>query len=396
MIVAAINVNKPIAGRPLTKAQIYENARAIVPFLREHSATIESGRRLPPSVVKKMRDAGFFRLNMPAIWGGPELTSMEQCEVIEEISVGDASAGWCTMIGCDSGIYSGYFEDSIARELYPKLDTIQAGFVKPIGIAERVKGGFRVSGHWPFGSGSTHCDLLAAGCTVFKNGKPVLASDGLPEEIMIVAKPDDYTILDTWHTTGLRGTASNDYICSKLFVPEHQTFNFWKPYRQGTIWRRPDALLRKMSGIPLGIARDAINTVTEMAKRIKDGPARIHEERRTWTTLAMAERTYGAARAYLHESLEALWSRLSAHEEPTVKERAHVVLSRIEAFQGSRRIVQQLYDLAGGNAIYSRKTTLDRNLRDIQTACQHFVGMEREFSRVGELLAGIGKDSPFL
>ena len=132
-------------GKPLSGGEIWAGAKNLRSFLKDRSDEIEAARRLPAEVVSAMHDKGLFRLNMPKIWGGPELTSMEQVEVIEEISQGDASAGWCLMIGCDTGIYSGYLDDTVARSLYPRLDMVQAGWVWPAGQAHEVDGGYRLA-----------------------------------------------------------------------------------------------------------------------------------------------------------------------------------------------------------------------------------------------------------
>jgi len=379
----------PVQEPILTADDILANARALKPFIRARADAIESARQLPPDVVTRLRQAGVFRMNMPRTWGGPEMTPMQQVEVIEELSQADGSVGWCTMIGADSGLYSAYLDDSVAREMYPRLDMIQAGWVYPVGQAHRVPGGYEVSGSWMFGSGCTHCDWLAAGCTVHASGKLALGPDGRPQWRIALARPTQYEILDTWHSTGLAGSGSNDYRCQKLFVPDEHTFSFQEPAkRQGTLWRRPDTFLRKMSGIPLGIARDAIDTVLQIAahkvdrldgRRYRDLP-RIH------AAIAEAESLYGAAKSYVLSSLTAQWQRLDSGQDLTKSERAHVWLARTNAFQSSRHAVQLMYDALGSSAIYSRKTPLDRHLRDIQTICQHICGQTKYLDHAGALL----------
>ncbi|NJN53071.1 MAG: hypothetical protein HC809_16235 [Gammaproteobacteria bacterium] len=191
------------------------------------SVDIESARRVPDDIVELLRDAGVFRMNMPRSWGGPEMTSMAQVEVIEALSRADASVGWCAFIWCDSGIYSGYLDDAPARALYPRLDMPQSGWIYPAAAAEKVTGGYRVTGRWIFGSGSQHCDVLAAGVSIVANGRPVLDGHGKPSWRVLLAPRDQFQIHDTWYTTGLRGTGSNDYSADDLFVPEQHSFSFF-------------------------------------------------------------------------------------------------------------------------------------------------------------------------
>jgi len=369
--------------------EILGNARAITPYLAARSAEIEQERRLPADVVDTLKQAGAFRMAMPRIWDGPELTSMEQVEVIEQLSIGDASVGWCVMIGCDSGLYSGFVEDGAARKLWPRLDMVQAGWVYPVGRADLVDGGYEVSGQWMFCSGSSHADNIAAGCIVYKDGAPVI-SNGRSQWRIMVAPSANWAIEDTWHTTGLRGTASNDYTTRgrSLFVPHEHSFFFTEPKRDGTLWARPDALLRKMAGIPLGVAKRVLDEVIEImhGKVERRSGQRYRDMESVRAAVGDAHMTLGAARSYVFATLENQWRKIERDEPLTAAERADLWFSRLNAFQSARRIVRDLYDTVGGNAIYTGKHTLDRALRDMETMCQHIVGQRRELATVGGLL----------
>ncbi len=377
----------------LSAADIRTRVRLLAGEIRERNlaAEFDEPRQLPVDVVDRLRHAGVFRMNMPSIWGGPEMSSPEQVEIVETLSRADGSVGWCAFIWCDSGLYSGYLEQAAAKALYPRLDMAQSGWIYPAGRADRVPGGYRVSGRWIFGSGCNHCDLLAGGCTVFEEGEPVPGPRGTPEWRVMLAPRESFRIEDTWHTTGLRGTGSNDYLADDLFVPDAHSFSFFEPaHRPGPLWQRPDTLLRKMSGVPLGIARDALDRALEIlagkVDRVTKVPAR--EMRDVQLAVASAEAKLGAARAYVYGSLEAQWRKLERDEPLSEAERAATFLSRQFAFQTAREVVQIVYDTIGGAAIYS-SGPFDRQLRDINTACQHIVAQEKTLASVGSLLLGI-------
>lgn len=324
---------------------------------------------------------------------------MEQVEVIEALARADASVAWCSFIWCDSGLYSGYLDDSVAREMYPRLDMATSGWVYPAAVAERVPGGFRVSGQWMFGSGCNHCDWLAAGVVEVVDGAPVLDEKGKPFWRILMAKPQEFEILDTWYTTGLRGTGSNDYRVQDLFVPEEHSFSFLQPAkREGTLWAKPDSLLRKMSGVPLGVAADAIDTAIAMLRDKADRISGIAYRDMPRVQLAVAESQalLGSARSYVFSSLEAQWRKLETGEPLTERERANVWLSRTNAFQSARKVVTLLYDTLGAGAVYSDRGPFDRHMRDIQTACQHIVGQTKAWEGVGQILLGGEAQSPLL
>src|SRR5687768_16117685 len=123
------------AGSALGFDDIMERVRRFAPLVRERAREIEDLRRLPEDVVEGLRECGVFRAAMPTEWGGPELSSMEQLELVEELAKADGSVAWCAMIGMDSGIYAGYLNPDVVRSIYPRLDMITAGLVLPVGRA---------------------------------------------------------------------------------------------------------------------------------------------------------------------------------------------------------------------------------------------------------------------
>ena len=372
--------------------QIKQSVRVVAKEIRDRdlSKEFDTLRKLPKDIVEQLRSAGVFRMNMPKIWGGPEMTPMDQTEVIETLSWGDASVGWCSFIWSDSGFYSGYLDDAVARELYPKLDMAQSGWVFPAGMGHKVDGGYSLSGRFKFGSGVNHCDRLIGGFLVAENGVPILDDKGKPEWRVAIGKPEQFNILDTWYTMGLKGTGSTDYEADSIFIPQEHTFAFTdKAPREGSIWKKPNHFLRKMGGVPLGIARDAIDSAIPILQAKSDrftGVAYKDSEVKQ-QAIALAEGKLGAARAYVYESLTREWERLEADEPLTDQELAAVMISRQQAFQTCREVVQMMFDLVGADSIFARNK-LERLLRDINTACQHIVAQQRALTAPGGVLLG--------
>jgi len=382
---------RPQASVPMSTADIYANARALSAYLREKSAEIDEARKLPVEVAARLREAGMFRLMMPKAWGGPEMRPAQQVEVIEELAKANASAAWCVMIGCDSGFFAGYLDDSAAREIYPRLDMATAGSVMPTGRAERIEGGYRVTGQWSFGSGVSHADVVGLSCVLYENGAPVMKSKGAPVTCGMLTPASQVEVIDNWHTTGMRGTGSSDYRAKDLFVPERFLFNLRPPARrEGILWRRATNFLPKVSGVPLGAARAAIDHVVEMMQTKVEMPGgRPYKNMpRIQSAVADAEMRLGAARAYVFSAMEREWARIEQHEEPTVRERADAWLSRVNAAQTARDIIRLLYDAVGSAAIYSERSPLDRALRDAETFCQHIVAQRKTLEMIGGMILG--------
>lgn len=379
-------------------SDILDRIRQLTPSIADRREEIDNGRRLPPDLVAALRDTGVFRAAMPTAWGGPGLSSMEQILLIEELARADGSVGWCAMIGMDSGIYSGYLRPDVARTMFPRLDMISAGWTPPMGRAHEVEGGYRVEGHWRFGSGCLHADVLSGGCTVFRDGAPLLDEHGKPTWRVMMANPGSYAIDEaSWDTTGLLGTGSCDYKATDLFVPKEHSFSFQEPYREGPLHRRSDAILRKMPGVPLGVARAAIDYVYEIADRKTDQPGvSWRRSQRVQMVVAECETRLLAARSAVFATVEGQWERLAAGQPLTKQERAAAALARYNAFRAAKDITSMLFDLVGGDAIYRRRTPLDRHARDMITACQHAVGQHRIAESSGQLLMGSETDAAFI
>jgi alkylation response protein AidB-like acyl-CoA dehydrogenase len=392
MSVAQLRTNEDAEPAVLDAAGLLANVRALRPALQERGEEIEQGRRLPADVVEMLRRAGAFRMMMPRAWGGPEMNPMQANEVLEELALGNAAAAWCAMIQMDSGLYSAYLNEELAHGMFGALDVSASNVLRPSGRARPVDGGYLVSGRWPFASGCLHADWFVGACLLYHDDsdRPTLNEHGAATFRMVVIRPAELVIHDTWHTTGLRGTGSNDIEADGVFVPHERSFSLHdgsSPARPGALYRWPAMLSAKMPGVVLGIARSAIETVC----------ATLHGRKDAWehTVLAVADAQtlYGAARAYMYGSLEALWRRLEGGEQPNEAERAAVALSRAHAFHAARQVVQLMYDAQGGAAVYSRKSVLDRHLRDINTACQHMMAQRKGQHAAAALL--LGAEVPF-
>jgi len=378
----------------MTAQQIKAAAQALAPRIESRAAEIAALRRLPTDLVGELKRAGAFRMLMPRAWGGPEMSPREQNEVIEIYSRADPSVGWCVMIGSDTGFFVGFHDEDAARELYPQLDYCVAGAASPLGRAERVAGGYRVSGRWPFGSGVNHADVIIAISQTYEGGSPVLVN-GMPEMRVLASPARNWEILDTWHTLGLAGTGSNDYTAKDLFIPERHTILV------GTPAKRPEPLyqwfpvfLANMHGVALGLARKAIDTLETLAQtkrapnftRASESLA-MKDVPRVRAAAAKAEMLLGAARAYTYETMDAIWEQLNKEGTVSGPTRLAVALSRQYVFRTAREITQMMVDAAGASAIYNA-SPLQALLRDAYTACMHWSAQERTLEMLGGAIIG--------
>jgi alkylation response protein AidB-like acyl-CoA dehydrogenase len=228
--------------------------------IRAAGDDIERSRRIPPGIAVAMKNAGVFGMAMPCGWGGLELDPLTQFRVIEALAMAEGSVGWCAMIGCDGGYITAFLDQDVARAMYPDLLVATGAAATTTGQAVRVTGGYRVSGRFPFVSGCHHCEWLWLGCAVLGNGVARVDGNGVPETRQCFLRLSQCEILDTWHTTGLRGTGSNDVVVRDEFVEEDLTFSFQDPKlvkRPGPLYAFPFMFMAKGAAPALGIARHA-------------------------------------------------------------------------------------------------------------------------------------------
>ncbi|GIG59848.1 hydroxylase [Longispora fulva] len=380
-----------VAG-PADAAEILARARELAPVLRDRAVEIEQARRLPSDVVESLRSTGVFRMGFSRDRGGPELNSIEQTEVIEALSYGDPAAGWCAMIGSDTGLYAAFLDQDVAERMFPILDMVTAGLLFPSGRAERVSGGFRLTGRWQFGSGVTHADWVVSGAFRYRDATPEPGPDGVsPGSVLLMVPRSDVEVLDTWHTTGLAGSGSCDYAITDVFVPTEHTFTFADVFRGTGVLAHPEVHMRNMPGVALGVARAALDHAREASVAVGRS-----DDYRTQVTLADCESDFAATRHGVYGALRRQHEVLAAGgslDDLTPLERAGLPLSRRHAFRTARSVVSRLYDLSQTSAIY-RPSPLDRWLRDTTTMCQHVVAQDRILQTAGAYLLGARPSFP--
>jgi len=377
--------------------QIMEATRALEPLIKSAADTIEAERRLPPAVVEAMQKAGIFRMAVPREHGGPELDPLTQIRVGEELSRMDGSVGWCTMIGVTVGYVRAFMDPAAAERLFSSCDAVAAGQVVPRGRADIVDGGYRVSGRWTFGSGSRHAEVMMAGCMICEKGEPRRLADGQPDTRMLLVPASKCTIIDTWDTTGLRGTGSHDYMIDDVFVPATDTFSFFDPPRyQRPLYAMPHMFLANHASIPLGIARAAIDTVIELSAHKVMWPSKrpLREEGQVQEAIAWAEASLGSARSYVFDVMEDIWDTLCRGETLSLRQRGLFRIMLVHVHRIAKEAVELMYDTASTSSIF-RKHPLDRQMRDILTACQHRVVQTNICRPGGRMLLGLDPNAPF-
>jgi alkylation response protein AidB-like acyl-CoA dehydrogenase len=374
-------------------------AVAMAAEIRAAGDEIERERRIPPSIVERLTRAGIFGMTMPRAWGGPELDPLTQARIIEALAMADGSVGWCAMINSDGGFVTAFLEQHVAREMYADILVATAGVISPKGQALPVSGGYRLNGRFPFASGCQHCEWAWLGCIV-QDGTTDANSDVVPETRQFLVPISECEILDTWHTTGLRGTGSSDLLLSNVFVETRRSFSFRDPElvkRSGPLYAFPFMFTAKGSAPALGIARHAIDALVEIAanraarRYVRGGcmePSMLmRDETIVQDSVGRAEVMLTSARAYLFEVIGDFWTTLVDGRKPTPSQTAHFRVVHADVIGTCVNVVQLMCKTAGGSAVY-QGGQFDRCLRDVLTINQHAFAQPRNYELAGRLLLG--------
>ncbi|MFG2396727.1 acyl-CoA dehydrogenase family protein [Streptomyces lydicus] len=362
-----------------TAASVMDRVQAYASGLPAYAPEIEQRGRIPGGVLDGLKATGLLRAALPPSLGGVEMTVPEITRAVDLLAEGDASVAWCAAVALNAALAVVSLPAEVFTELFPDPDLITATVLPPAGRAVRRDGGYLLSGRWTYGSGIAHADRVMAGFQ---------PPDGPPR--IAVFDAAHARVLDTWNTTGLRGTGSHDFEVAELFVPERHTFGLVPSgTRQEPLHLRADNLALKMAGVPLGIGRSALNAAREiLAARRSALP---------WpgapADLAHAESLIGAADAYVYSTLQDVWAAQAAGRAP---ERGTAALARQFAHRACREAVQLLYDTVGSASVYTERTPLDRCLRDLITASRHVASSEKILDGVGDLRLGGDPASPHL
>jgi len=362
-----------------------ENACALA---RERAGETERERRLPDELVSSLRASGLLRAGAPTSLGAAQAAPAVTLRCAETVARGDASAGWCLSIAATSSLLSAYLPVDGAQEIFGDADVVAAGVWAPRGAARPIDGGFRVSGRWAFCSGINHSDYLFAGC-VLETGT---TRDAGPPGLRVVAIPTaELEILDTWHTSGLRGTGSHDAVANDVFVPARRTLSLLdEPTVDAALYRFPifGFFALSIAAAALGNARGAIDDLVQLAGSKVVGSGRTLAERpATQAAVAEAEASWRAARAFYYEAVDDAWQAAHLPEPVSVELRAAVRLAATHAVRTAAEIARSMYDLGGGSAIYDA-SPLQRRFRDAHTATAHFQVNSATWELTGRLLMG--------
>ena len=390
------------SSAPPSFEELRRRAEALVPRLRERAAKAEALRRLPDETVADLHRAGLFRMLQPARVGGSELPYTAMVELAAIIGSGCGSTAWVLNNLASHHWMLGYWPKEAQDEIWgPSPDTlIGSAFIFPGGRARKVKGGYRLSGRWPFSSGVDPSAWNMIGAVVPDE------QTGASEHRVFLVPASDYSIIDTWYVSGLAGTGSKDVVVADVLVPEHRTLSVeagkggphpGSAVNPGALFRLPWFALFGfvVASVALGIARGALEQyVAGTRSKLGTYTGRSLADFSTLQVhVAEAGALIDAAEAVMLRDCEEAMDFAEAGTVPPMEDKVRWRRDGAYAARMCGKAVDIIFAAAGGGAIYE-SNPLQRAFRDIHAANGHFgVNWDANGINYGRVALGLPPDT---
>ncbi len=385
----------------IERADPVAKARALGPMIAAAGEEIERTRRIPDALLSALHEARLFRLLLPRSVGGEEVTPGTYLAAVEEIAKADASTAWNIFVGNSSALVGAYIEADIARTIWGDPHTVVSWGPPNQHRAKAVPGGYRMSGRWDFASGCRAANWMGAHGFVEEEGGTLrLNRYGRPAQRILLCPAGQATLLDTWHTIGLRGTASDSYTFDDVFIPEAYSSQREDPTLRretGPLYSFTHAGLYAVgvAAVASGIARAMLDALIELAQaKAPRNLARMADSPTVQADVARNEARLGSARAYLLDIIGGFYERASEAAPMAIPDRARVRLGCTNAIHAAIEVADVVYKAAGVDGIFPG-SPYERRFRDMHTLSQQIQSRSAHFEAVGHILLG-GQPAVFL
>jgi len=395
---------KAAESRAADYDELWGRAEQLLPALRERAARCEELRRLPDATLRDFHDAGLFRMQQPRRVGGSELEFAAVVNFGALVARACASSAWNLVNLGSHHLLLGMFPPKAQDEVWNvSPDTlIASSFVFPAGRAQRVEGGYRISGRWPFSSGVDPSDWnLLAGQVTGDEGEP-------PEQRVFLLHKSQYAVHDTWFAGGLRGTGSKDVEVKDEFVAGHRTLAVadmkggptpGSSVNPGSLFQMPVFAMfpYMLSGVALGIAEGLIDQFAAgSAGRGKMTGAKIAAVQSVQLRLGEAAAFARASRLFQVGNCREAEAMIKEGKVPDMPTKVRYRLEGAYAVDWAVKAVDVLFMLSGASGLYE-SGHVARAFRDAHAVKQHFsFNTDVAGTTYGRVALGLPCDNPTL
>lgn len=392
-------VERAIADRPISDlTTVKKKLDDILPLIEANAELAETQRQPVDAVISALEETGIFRAFVPKRYGGLEIDLNSFIDLGLAVSECCTSTGWVTTFYMEHNWILAQFKRATQEAIFFRQPYVLApASISPNGQAHRVENSYRLSGRWAWGTGVMHADW------VMLNG--VVAGDK-PEPRLFIAPRSSIEVQDVWHTSGMRGTGSNDMLANELVVSD----TFSEPLKGMAVGRGSGVnegdhtyrypmmpLLAIAAAIPaLGGAKRALREFEKRleTRKLYGSGARQVERATTHVRLGRVAAQIQSAELTLRSTATELevWGRREEICPPL--ERARLRLAVAETVRSCREAVMTIVEASGAGAHMSN-SPVQRIQRDLNMlSCHTVFDVESAAENYGRLLLGMEPATP--
>jgi len=380
---------------------LLDTVERLRPLIEQHRASAEDERQLSHLVYDAMFEAGLFAMHAPRAYGGLELHPVDIMRVIEAVARIDSAAAWSLSMNQAIPPFAAGLTDEGIREIYGDGPPTMAGALNPPAAATRVEGGWRITGQCPFGSGCHHAKWLAMPAVEMDGGRPKLdPATGQPMPFAVYFPRTEATILDTWHTVGMRGTGSADYAVEDLFVPDHLTMPVGPLHHpaagfEGPLFRmNPLTALLCEATVSVAVAAAMVSAATELCRNKTPAynATPLREQQLAQFFMGKANARVEASRDTLYRAAEAAYNDVEQSGSLlTVESKIRVQGAICFAAEACAEAIRLVNDAIGASSIRTGQP-YERHFRDAHVMLQHSDKSSARYATAGRLMFGLEND----
>lgn len=252
-------------------------------------------------------------------------------------------------------------------------------------VAERVDGGYRLTGRKQFGSNGPVWNWL---------GAHAMTSDGQIVHAFVDRRSDGVTVVENWDTLGMRPSQSHDTVLDDVYVPDSRIGRVLPAgddtdlfYVAMNMWALP-----VIANVYLGIAERAM----ELAIASAQGKSSIAIERSAYAYNPMVQ--HQVAQMYLE--LDAAVATADRFVDDWMAGADHgaqwgpkLLSMKWRSVEAAKRVVDIALDVTGGAGMF-RGRELERLYRDVRCGGFHPGNDALTHEMVGKAALGIAGQTP--
>lgn len=331
-------------------------------LLRHHALEAESIKQLHPQQLELIHQQGWLNMFVPKNRGGLALSLPEVLKTEEALAWADGSVAWVVTLCAGAAWFVGFIDSSLVDELFSDPKICFAGSGMTTGVAEKIAGGFRLSGHWKYASGALHATVFTANFCIHQNGQPLLQENGSPVIRPFVMKREEVTLHKTWHSMGMVATGTHSFEVKEVTVAPHRSFLIDAPVAV------IDEPIYQFPFLQLAETTLAVN-LSGMAIRFIDLCEEIMAKKKRGDASAQKKRLEDSRDTFYH-AVESSWQYCLSKKpipgslQQQVSEASHAMA------RCAREVVDTLYP-HGGLAAADTRNEINRVWRNLHTASQH-------------------------